>query len=72
MLGWDIYILKGDAAGETMTSYVVEDHEFEALKGRTILIFGAATGIGQATVRLAHRKTTHADASCVLSSVVLT
>lgn len=39
-----------------MIKYEVEDHELQALKGRVILIIGAATGIGRATVLLAHRK----------------
>jgi NADPH:quinone reductase-like Zn-dependent oxidoreductase len=54
-----------------MTSYVIDDHEFEVLRGRTILIIGAATGIGQATVRLAHRKIPHTKPACILSSMVL-
>lgn len=40
-----------------MTNYEVKDSELEALRGRTILIIGAASGIGRATVLLAHRKT---------------
>lgn len=39
-----------------MTSYDYDNAELSALKGKTILIFGAATGIGLATVQLAHCK----------------
>ncbi|KAJ9604227.1 hypothetical protein H2200_011061 [Cladophialophora chaetospira] len=37
-----------------MTSYEFEDSELEVLQGKTVLIVGAATGIGRATVLLAH------------------
>jgi len=39
-----------------MTDYEVKDSELESLRGKTILIIGAATGIGRATVLLAHSK----------------
>ncbi|KEF59443.1 uncharacterized protein A1O9_04287 [Exophiala aquamarina CBS 119918] len=39
-----------------MTKYEVKDSELEALRGKTVLIIGAASGIGRATVLLAHRK----------------
>ncbi|KAF9891616.1 hypothetical protein FE257_003627 [Aspergillus nanangensis] len=37
-----------------MSEYTLEEHQLRNLKGRTILITGAATGIGHATVKLAH------------------
>jgi NAD(P)-dependent dehydrogenase (short-subunit alcohol dehydrogenase family) len=39
-----------------MASFQIKDSELEALQGKTVLIVGAATGIGRATVFLAHRK----------------
>lgn len=41
-----------------MTSYEVKDSDLDALGGKTVLIVGAATGIGRSTVLLAHRKYT--------------
>lgn len=39
-----------------MTTYQLKDEELHALKGKTILITGAATGIGRAAVDIMHRK----------------
>lgn len=39
-----------------MASYEVKESELDALRGKTVLIVGAATGIGRSTVLLAHRK----------------
>ncbi|KAK8220075.1 hypothetical protein M8818_000491 [Zalaria obscura] len=41
-----------------MTTYKLEDSELEGLKGKTILITGCATGIGRATVLIAHTQDT--------------
>lgn len=41
-----------DSTGN-MTSYTIDDSELKSLQGKTILITGAATGIGEATFRLA-------------------
>ncbi|KAK3381034.1 hypothetical protein B0H63DRAFT_494957 [Podospora didyma] len=38
-----------------MTTYQVDDGEFAALKGKTILLTGCSTGIGRATAYLAHK-----------------
>lgn len=43
---------------KAMTSYEVKDSDLDALGGKTVLIVGAATGIGRSTVLLAHRKYT--------------
>lgn len=37
-----------------MTTYDLKDSELESLKGKTLLITGASTGIGRDTVKLAH------------------
>lgn len=37
-----------------MTTYELEDAEFEALKGKTIIVTGGASGIGRAAVKIAH------------------
>jgi hypothetical protein len=42
-----------------MATYIVNDGDLSALRGSTILIIGAATGIGRAAVKLAfgqHRR----------------
>jgi NAD(P)-dependent dehydrogenase (short-subunit alcohol dehydrogenase family) len=39
-----------------MTAYKIDDAEFAALHGKTILITGCATGIGRAAAVLAHRE----------------
>lgn len=47
-----------------MTTYTVDDEEFAALKGKTVLITGSVTGIGRATVHLAYgesRRLIHAQ-----------
>ncbi|KAK3326926.1 hypothetical protein B0T19DRAFT_420396 [Cercophora scortea] len=38
-----------------MTTYSVDDAEFAALKGKTVLLTGCSTGIGRATAYLAHK-----------------
>ncbi|EKG10478.1 Short-chain dehydrogenase/reductase SDR [Macrophomina phaseolina MS6] len=38
-----------------MTTYELEDAEFEALKGKTIIVTGGASGIGRAAVKIAHK-----------------
>ncbi|KKY20212.1 putative short-chain dehydrogenase reductase sdr [Diplodia seriata] len=38
-----------------MTTYHLDDSEFQALKGKTIIITGAASGIGRAAVQIAHK-----------------
>ncbi|KFY94442.1 hypothetical protein V500_03251 [Pseudogymnoascus sp. VKM F-4518 (FW-2643)] len=42
-----------------MTTYDLKDSELEALKGKTLLITGASTGIGRDTVKLAHKYGAH-------------
>lgn len=42
-----------------MTTYTVDDKEFAALKGKTVLITGSVTGIGRATVHLAYGESRH-------------
>lgn len=37
-----------------MTTYHFEEVELQALKGKTLLITGASTGIGRETVKIAH------------------
>ncbi|GME34931.1 Short-chain dehydrogenase/reductase SDR [Neofusicoccum parvum] len=37
-----------------MTTYDLDDAEFQALKGKTIIITGGASGIGRAAVKIAH------------------
>jgi NADPH:quinone reductase-like Zn-dependent oxidoreductase len=37
-----------------MTTYHFEEIELQALKGKTLLITGASTGIGRETVKIAH------------------
>lgn len=37
-----------------MTTYDLDDSEFEALKGKTIIVTGGASGIGRAAVQIAH------------------
>jgi NAD(P)-dependent dehydrogenase (short-subunit alcohol dehydrogenase family) len=37
-----------------MTTYDFTEVELQALKGKTILITGASTGIGRDTVKIAH------------------
>jgi NAD(P)-dependent dehydrogenase (short-subunit alcohol dehydrogenase family) len=37
-----------------MTTYDFKDVELLALKGKTILVTGASTGIGRETVKVAH------------------
>jgi NADPH:quinone reductase-like Zn-dependent oxidoreductase len=49
-------------------SYSVLDSELETLRGKTILIIGAATGIGKATVVLAHREATYWEFPVVQSA----
>jgi NADPH:quinone reductase-like Zn-dependent oxidoreductase len=39
-----------------MTTYILDPSELALLKGKTILIFGAATGIGHAAATIAHRE----------------
>lgn len=41
-----------------MTTYELNLGELHALKGKTILITGAASGIGRATAIIAHREIT--------------
>ena len=37
-----------------MTTYKIDDTDFAVLRGKTVLITGSVTGIGRATVYLAH------------------
>lgn len=37
-----------------MTTYDLDDSEFEALKGKTIIVTGGASGIGRAAVQIAY------------------
>lgn len=37
-----------------MTTYAFDDSELAQLRGKTVLIIGAASGIGYETVKLAH------------------
>lgn len=38
-----------------MTTYDLDDSEFEALKGKTIIVTGGASGIGRAAVQIAYK-----------------
>lgn len=51
-----IQVLIDDRRLTKMTTYKLEDSELEGLKGKTILITGCATGIGRATVLIAHSR----------------
>lgn len=48
-----------------MTTYAFEESELQALKGKTVLITGCATGIGRETAKIAHRKGSR-EAQCYL------
>lgn len=42
--------------GNMTTLHPIEEHELKTLAGKTIIVTGGASGIGRATVLLAHGK----------------